>query len=434
MSLQEVTVGTWADQLGYEREMIIVLPVGFTFLRIEQVVSSDELEKHASQGPDVGALIVLASQDDFGRSVLARLDDIRVVMILIASVAHVAELHLDVLLPHALNVVMGPRSHLFCFQKMRLQPRLRAHPEEFPIALLERVRQRILRVGVLRRFLRRLLEEVVLVLDWPRSSDRYAPLLLHYRDHFVLGLDFFDLLAEFQHNHFRLRLLLLFPLLFLAEHHVAISAILPLIILVILAGRILILLLLHELLPLLAILLLLVLELLGVQNDRLVGLEEFDEGATEHVLVEVLELLLLGQREDDVLGLQVGVDYPADSVHVVEAEEELAGQAPHDRDGDAAVVVLLDQAEQVLPEHLHGHRVVLPVDRMVEELIKHLQVVRVVARCLELRVIEMLPQELGPLRVLEVLGNFIKNLFFLEGGIDVLLGTFLYLQGVELLI
>jgi hypothetical protein len=46
----------------------------------------------------------------------------------------------------------------------------------------------------------------------------------------------------------------------------------------------------------------------------------------------------------------------------------------------------------------------------------------------------MLPQELGPLRVLEVLGNFIKNLFFLEGGIDVLLGTFLYLQGVELLI
>ena len=71
---------------------------------------------------------------------------------------------------------------------------------------------------------------------------------------------------------------------------------------------------------------------------------------------------------------------------------------------------------------------------MVEELIKHLQVVRMVSCCLKLRVLEVLAKELIPLRVSEILGHFIEYFLFFKCGVNVLLGTLLYLQCIELLI
>ena len=71
---------------------------------------------------------------------------------------------------------------------------------------------------------------------------------------------------------------------------------------------------------------------------------------------------------------------------------------------------------------------------MVEELVEHLQVVRVIASCLELWVLEVCTKELSPLRVPKILRDFIEYLLFFKGRVDVLLGALLNLEGVELLI
>ena len=52
------------------------------------------------------------------------------------------------------------------------------------------------------------------------------------------------------------------------------------------------------------------------------------------------------------------------------------------------------------------------VQRMMEKLIKHLQVVSVVTCGLQLWIPKMLSKELGPLWILEVLSYFIEDLLF----------------------
>ena len=74
------------------------------------------------------------------------------------------------------------------------------------------------------------------------------------------------------------------------------------------------------------------------------------------------------------------------------------------------------------------------VKSVVEELVKHLQVVGMVSGRFQCRIFESLPNELLPLVIFEIGSNIIQNLLFLEGTLDILLGTLLYLKGVELLV
>ena len=71
---------------------------------------------------------------------------------------------------------------------------------------------------------------------------------------------------------------------------------------------------------------------------------------------------------------------------------------------------------------------------MVEEVVKHLQVVSVVSCRLEFRIPEVLAQELSPIWISEILSNFIQNLLLFIRRLYVLLCTFLNLECVELLI
>ena len=69
--------------------MVIVLRVRLALFGVEEVVTGDELEDHAGQGPDVRREIILALEDDLGGAVLARLNHIGVVRMLIARIPHV---------------------------------------------------------------------------------------------------------------------------------------------------------------------------------------------------------------------------------------------------------------------------------------------------------------------------------------------------------
>jgi hypothetical protein len=65
--------------------------------------------------------------------------------------------------------------------------------------------------------------------------------------------------------------------------------------------------------------------------------------------------------DEDVLRFEVGVNDAALAVDVVETEEDLLGDLLADVVGNAAVVVTLDQPEEVLTQHLENHADVVPV-------------------------------------------------------------------------
>lgn len=152
------------------------------------------------------------------------------------------------------------------------------------------------------------------------------------------------------------------------------------------------------------------------------------------MLKQHLEAVSLGEREDCVFRLQVSVDDATHAVHVVQSQQKLSCDVPHHWQRNASVVILLDERQQVLAEYLEGHDVMLAVQRVVEELVKHLQVVRVIPRGLQLRILVVLPQKLLPLRVFEV-GSHVEQYFlFFVGRLGVLFSALLYLQGVELFV
>jgi len=87
------------------------------------------------------------------------------------------------------------------------------------------------------------------------------------------------------------------------------------------------------------------------------------------LLLDVLldDLLDVADLDQDVLGLEVGVDDAALAVQVVQAEQHLLGDLLDQRHGDAAVVPALDQAQQVLTQHLEDHADVDAIGALVLE-------------------------------------------------------------------
>ena len=73
--------------------MILILGVVFAFLGLEEVVAGDELEDSAGQAPHVRGLVVLAAEANLWGAVLSGLDDVRELVVDVAGVAHVDQLH-----------------------------------------------------------------------------------------------------------------------------------------------------------------------------------------------------------------------------------------------------------------------------------------------------------------------------------------------------
>jgi len=87
--------------------MVVVFAVGFAFLGVKQVITSHELENHAGETPDVRTLVVFTTQDYFGGSVFSSLDNVRVVLVNIARIAHITQFDADVAFLHLFDHVVA---------------------------------------------------------------------------------------------------------------------------------------------------------------------------------------------------------------------------------------------------------------------------------------------------------------------------------------
>lgn len=188
------------------------------------------------------------------------------------------------------------------------------------------------------------------------------------------------------------------------------------------------------LLQLLLLILLLVFELLLVKDDWFTAVVERHQRRVQDVCAQHLKVLTLVLCEYDVFRFEVGVDDPTDAMEIVESHKRLLGYLSDDRHWNTAIVVALDHCQQVLSKHLKCHNRVSPVWTDVEELVKHLQVVSVSSSQLHRGLTEVLANRHLPLRVLEVVRDFVKNFLFLKGTFGVLFRTLLDLEGVKLLV
>ena len=241
--------------------MVVILSIGLTLFWIKKIVACHQLEYHTCQRPDIGTLIIVTAKNNLRRTVFTSLNDIRIMIILITRITHITKLNLNILFSHALNVIMGSRSHLFRSLLLCMQSLLRIDSQKSTFMLFQRVHQHILWVRVLYSFLRRLLKEIILVFERSRTHHRYASLSLHAGYHLVFSLHLLNLFTEFCNNYlsfgfpglleqiflFSLLLIIIFIVVFLIILHDLIRVIL---------------LLLSHLFPLLSVFFLLILELL----------------------------------------------------------------------------------------------------------------------------------------------------------------------------
>ena len=78
-------------------------------------------------------------------------------------------------------------------------------------------------------------------------------------------------------------------------------------------------------------------------------------------------MLDIANLDKNVLGLKIGVDDTALAVEVVEAEEHLLCDLLDQGHGYAAVIPSLDQAQEILAQHLKDHADVDAVGALVVE-------------------------------------------------------------------
>jgi len=76
--------------------VIVVLPVLLTLARFEQEISSGHLENHAGKRPQIGRCSVLGADDNLWRSILARLDLSREVVVGPTAVSEITNLELQI--------------------------------------------------------------------------------------------------------------------------------------------------------------------------------------------------------------------------------------------------------------------------------------------------------------------------------------------------
>ena len=147
-----------------------------------------------------------------------------------------------------------------------------------------------------------------------------------------------------------------------------------------------------------------------------------------------LEDFLVSQANDHVFRLEVSVDHLAHSVHVVESDQALPRQSPHQRNGHSLVVVSFYNFEEVHTQNLEHHDEVLSVWTVVDERVQKLGAVRRFGNYSELPesahevlvVLVVVQNGLPPLVGLPVLGHLVQNIHFVVSCLHVMLCGLLY--------
>ena len=65
------------------------------------------------------------------------------------------------------------------------------------------------------------------------------------------------------------------------------------------------------------------------------------------MLVQELKFLPLRKPKNCIFRFEIGMDDPANSMHVVETKKELLTNPPHDRQWNTSIIILFDQREQI---------------------------------------------------------------------------------------
>mmetsp|Transcript_77467 Transcript_77467/g.230766 ORF Transcript_77467/g.230766 Transcript_77467/m.230766 type:complete len:263 (+) Transcript_77467:294-1082(+) len=123
-----------AQQLDEKRQVVLVPGVLLRGLGVEEVVASDQLEKHAGQGPDVRRGVVACVDDGLWRPVLPRLNVVGEVPLHPTGIAQVGHLErhtcvgeevetTDLLKEFGVDVLVRRRRYLRCRLLRRLLPR-----------------------------------------------------------------------------------------------------------------------------------------------------------------------------------------------------------------------------------------------------------------------------------------------------------------------
>lgn len=71
--------------------------------------------------------------------------------------------------------------------------------------------------------------------------------------------------------------------------------------------------------------------------------------------ISLYDLFDVANLDQDVLGLQVGMDDPAFPVHIIQTQQDLFCDLLDQRHGDAAMVPALNQTQEIFTQHLEDH-------------------------------------------------------------------------------
>ena len=175
-------------------------------------------------------------------------------------------------------------------------------------------------------------------------------------------------------------------------------------------------------------------KLLFVQQDGLRVLVQLDEWRVQHLLLQQHQLSVRLDLKDHVLWLEIRMNDITDAMKVVESHQALSGDLSHDWHGYTLISEALDEGQEVAAEHLEGHDRVASVHAMMEELIEHLEVVRVRPRNLKHLVLFVLADRIDPCLGLIVAGDIEQDFFLLQSALRVLVCTLLDLQSVKLFV
>lgn len=65
------------------------------------------------------------------------------------------------------------------------------------------------------------------------------------------------------------------------------------------------------------------------------------------MFVQELKFLPLRKPKNSIFRFEIGMDDPANSMHVVETKKELLTNSPHDRQWNTSIIILFDHREQI---------------------------------------------------------------------------------------
>ena len=141
----------------------------------------------------------------------------------------------------------------------------------------------------------------------------------------------------------------------------------------------------------------------------------------------------VAEANDHILWLKVGVDDLAHPMNVVQTNQTLAGKPPDQRQRHSFVVVPLDDFQKVDAQDLENHNEVFSVWAVVDEGIQKLSAMGRLRDHTELSqpahemavVLVVIFNGLLPFIGPPVLSDLVKDIHFIVGCLDVVLGTLL---------